>query len=244
MKAQNEQQCGKGSICFGFVQLKKVIHCPPLILFYEVSFYVSPLLRFHVQYKFYWVMDHASLSHSSISQTKGKTSFQLSSKMNSIPVKLFVLIYKTKYYYSKHDWDLIANCLNRSQRQVWRHHSGMDIYGILQKMFYSWQRWILLLWLVWCILFSFPFRQWAHMSEDFMVQDGLERRGFKESGFLNAVTEVVTTGMQAVSILAVFKESWTRLCIALSSWKEKSERRKQYKCSFIKTCLLFGWFAQ
>lgn len=26
------------------------------------------------------------------------------------------------------------------------------------------------------------------------LQDGLERRGFKESGFLNAVAEVVRTG--------------------------------------------------
>lgn len=30
--------------------------------------------------------------------------------------------------------------------------------------------------------------------EFFLLQDGLERRGFKESGFLNEVAEVVRTG--------------------------------------------------
>lgn len=35
------------------------------------------------------------------------------------------------------------------------------------------------------------------------LQDGLERRGFKESGFLNAVAEVVKTGNRFIDYILI-----------------------------------------
>ena len=43
----------------------------------------------------------------------------------------------------------------------------------------------------------------------FLPQDGLERRGYKEAGFLNAVAEVVRTGVTpAENLLEMYNGEW------------------------------------
>ncbi|CAK9141886.1 unnamed protein product [Ilex paraguariensis] len=58
-----------------------------------------------------------------------------------------------------------------------------------------------------------PFRDGLlrHVAEDVLklAKDGLERRGFKEAGFLNAVTEVVQTGVTpAEKLLELYHGKW------------------------------------
>ncbi|PSS04172.1 Glutamate--cysteine ligase [Actinidia chinensis var. chinensis] len=58
-----------------------------------------------------------------------------------------------------------------------------------------------------------PFRDGLlrHVAEDVvkLAKDGLERRGFKETGFLNEVTEVVRTGITpAEKLLDMYHEKW------------------------------------
>ncbi|KAL5551646.1 hypothetical protein UlMin_001822 [Ulmus minor] len=58
-----------------------------------------------------------------------------------------------------------------------------------------------------------PFRDGylRHIAEDVLkwAKDGLDRRGFKETGFLNAVTEVVRTGVTpAENLLTLYHEEW------------------------------------
>ncbi|XP_024031133.1 glutamate--cysteine ligase, chloroplastic [Morus notabilis] len=58
-----------------------------------------------------------------------------------------------------------------------------------------------------------PFRDGylRHVAEDVLhlAKDGLERRGFKESGFLNAVAEVVRTGVTpAEKLLELYNGEW------------------------------------
>ena len=50
-----------------------------------------------------------------------------------------------------------------------------------------------------------------HVAEDVvqLAKDCLERRGFKESGFLNEVAEVVRTGVTpAEKLLALYNGKW------------------------------------
>ena len=50
-----------------------------------------------------------------------------------------------------------------------------------------------------------------HVAEDVVqvAKDGLERRGFKESGFLNEVAEVVRTGVTpAKKLLELYNGKW------------------------------------
>ena len=50
-----------------------------------------------------------------------------------------------------------------------------------------------------------------HVAEDVvqLAKDGLERRGFKESGFLNEVAEVVRTGVTpAETLLELYNGKW------------------------------------
>ena len=50
-----------------------------------------------------------------------------------------------------------------------------------------------------------------HVAEDVvqLAKDGLERRGFKESGFLNEVAEVVRTGVTpAEKLLKLYNGKW------------------------------------
>ncbi|KAK4843416.1 hypothetical protein QYF36_007820 [Acer negundo] len=60
-----------------------------------------------------------------------------------------------------------------------------------------------------------PFRDgllW-HVAQDVLkfAKDGLERRGFKESGFLNAVAEVATTGVtSAEKLLEMYHGKWAQ----------------------------------
>ncbi|GKU95273.1 hypothetical protein SLEP1_g8652 [Rubroshorea leprosula] len=58
-----------------------------------------------------------------------------------------------------------------------------------------------------------PFRDGLlkHVAEDVLklAKDGLERRGFKESGFLNEVAEVVRTGVTpAEKLLELYHGKW------------------------------------
>ncbi|KAF9617648.1 hypothetical protein IFM89_037711 [Coptis chinensis] len=60
-----------------------------------------------------------------------------------------------------------------------------------------------------------PFRDGLlrHVAEDVLklAKDGLERRGYKETGFLNALTEVVTTGVTpAEKLLELYEGKWGR----------------------------------
>ena len=50
-----------------------------------------------------------------------------------------------------------------------------------------------------------------HVAEDVvqLAKDGLERRGFKESGFLNEVVEVVRTSVTpAETLLELYNGKW------------------------------------
>ncbi|CAH8306496.1 unnamed protein product [Eruca vesicaria subsp. sativa] len=58
-----------------------------------------------------------------------------------------------------------------------------------------------------------PFRDGLlkHVAEDVLklAKDGLERRGYKEAGFLNAVAEVVRTGVTpAENLLEMYNGEW------------------------------------
>lgn len=68
----------------------------------------------------------------------------------------------------------------------------MGCWGMLLKMLYSWLRYVRFSFL----LFLFDLFVVVRVS-CLLLQDGLERRGFKESGFLKEVTEVVRTGIDS-----------------------------------------------
>lgn len=74
------------------------------------------------------------------------------------------------------------------------------------RMLWSWLRWVESLLLVMIVKpFFLPI---FHIFVVFIMQDGLERRGFKETGFLNEVAEVVRTGntfpLSIITCIVVF----------------------------------------